>query len=59
LANGHYQHISAEDAAYIVHACNSYPKMIAVLRRIAKPTLGGKHQQYDAQALLGELGESL
>lgn len=44
------------DAAYIVQACNAYPKLIAALRSIAKPALGGKQQQYAAQQVLKELG---
>ena len=36
---------------------NAYPGLIAALRSIAKPALGGKAQQYTAQAVLRELGE--
>ena len=36
---------------------NAYPGLIAALRSIAKPALGGKQQQYTAQAVLRELGE--
>lgn len=32
-------------------------RMLEALRRIAKPALGGKQQQYEAQAVLIELGE--
>lgn len=36
---------------------NAYPGLIEVLRKIATPALGGKQQQYMAQAALKELGE--
>lgn len=45
----------------VLTACdrlNAYPKLIWALREIAKPALGGKQQQYKAQAILKELGES-
>jgi hypothetical protein len=36
---------------------NAYPRLVEALRAIAKPALGGKIQQYTAQAILCELGE--
>lgn len=42
-------YIRPEDAKYIVHACNAYPKLIAMLQR---PPLAD-----DCLALLRELGE--
>ena len=33
-------------------------RLIKALREIAKPALGGKEQQYTAQAILRSLGES-
>jgi hypothetical protein len=47
------------DAEYIAKACNAYPTLVAALRAIAKPALGGKLQQYDAQQVLKAIGESL
>lgn len=58
------EHVSASvtlgmsDAEYIAKACNAYPKLVATLRRIAKPALGGKLQQYDAQQVLEAIGEA-
>lgn len=49
--------LNMDDAEYIAKACNAYPKLVAALRSIAKPALGGKQQQYTAQAILSELGE--
>ena len=46
-----------QDRKYLVHACNAYPRLVEALRAIAKPALGGKAQQYAAQAILRELGE--
>lgn len=37
---------------------NAYPGLIACLRSIAKPALGGKQQQYMAQLALKHLGEN-
>ena len=53
----YYPWVEEKDYPYIVHAANAYPRMIAVLRQIATPALGGKAQQYAAQAILAELGE--
>jgi hypothetical protein len=53
----YYLYCVEPDAAYIVHAANAYPKLVKALRQIAKPALGGKAQQYAAQAILRELGE--
>lgn len=36
---------------------NAYPGLVAAMRKIAKPALGGKQQQYMAQAILRKLGE--
>lgn len=44
--------MSLVDAAYVVHACNAYPKLIAVLKHCARG-----YQDEDAEQLLGELGE--
>jgi hypothetical protein len=33
LANGHFQHITGDDAAYIVHACNAYPKLVTLVKK--------------------------
>jgi len=46
------------DAEYIAKACNAYPKLVEALRSIAKPALGGKQQQYAAQAILKAIGEA-
>jgi hypothetical protein len=45
------------DADEYVHRQNKYRSAVSALKRIAKPALGGKQQQYDAQAVLLELGE--
>lgn len=52
--------LSLENAAYIVHACNNYPKLV----EICKAAAGGHYQVRDgrftteaAVALLAELGE--
>ena len=52
------EYANDEDAAYIAHACNAYPKLVEALRSIAKLAWGGKLQQYAAQAILRELGEA-
>ena len=56
--------IPTADAAYIAHACNSYPKLVEALRDCAE-WLCEAHQGSDqwerghaARALLSELGES-
>jgi hypothetical protein len=46
-----------EMAKEMARRWNAYPGMVAVLRRIATPSLGGKLQQYQAQQALHELGE--
>ncbi len=48
----------ADMAREVAKRCNAYPGLIACLRSIAKPTLGGKQQQYMAQLALNHLGES-
>jgi hypothetical protein len=47
------------DAAYIVHACNAYPELVAALRSSERQlsTLGSAFAQ-DVRALLAKLGES-
>lgn len=46
-------------AKEIARRWNAYPGLIACLRTIAKPALGGKQQQYMAQQALRHLGEPL
>ena len=46
-----------QNTDYVFHAANNYPRLVQVLKAIAKPALGGKQQQYMAQAALKELGE--
>lgn len=48
----------AKHRAEMQHRILSYPKMLEALRKIAKPALGGKQQQWIAQQILKELGES-
>ena len=46
------------DAAYIVHAANSYPELVAALRYITEPDSGYHGHGIDkASALLAKLGE--
>ena len=49
-----------QDAAYIVHAANSYPKLVTALQRIAgAPGRPAYHDMRDhARALLRDLGEA-
>lgn len=56
-ADGHFQHVTGDDLAYIIHAANAYPRLVGELRRICDelgPILGGKGL---SNALLRELGE--
>ena len=50
-----------EDAAYIAHACNAYPKLVEALREIVDPTGGWTNLRVDnakaAADLLRSLGE--
>ena len=46
--------VDGEDAAYIVHACNAYPKLVEALKEVAASSYGQRH---NAIALLRELGE--
>jgi hypothetical protein len=48
-----------DDAAYIVHAANSYPRLVEALKECVKPA-NPDHAQacIDARALLRSLGES-
>jgi hypothetical protein len=43
------------NARYIVHACNAYPRLVEVLRYYAIPGMGDNGDK--ARALLKELGE--
>ena len=53
----------AKDAAYIVHACNAYPKLVAALRDLACPHdsppsfTDSLRSLNKARALLRELGK--
>jgi hypothetical protein len=50
--------ISTQDASYIVHACNAYPKLVEFLQRIASESrVAGWVTTRDAIELLKELGE--
>lgn len=47
---------SIQDAAYLVHAANAYPKLVEALR-IAAEQMGHGPYGMEARALLRELGE--
>src|SRR3990167_6932700 len=47
---------STQNAAYISHAANAYPKLVAALSLLVNP-LAPRHAVSDAAALLRELGE--
>jgi hypothetical protein len=54
---------SEENAAYIAHACNAYPKLVEALRKIKERTDGSRDFDAAAEAayitstVLAELGE--
>ena len=49
----------SEDAAYIVHAANAYPKLVEALRLIVNDAHTGHYAvSQDASAILRELGEA-
>lgn len=49
---------AAQDAAYIVHACNSYPRLVDALRRVLDSgEINNDAASYlDGRALLREIG---
>ena len=53
--NGHFQHVSSQDIAYIIHAANAYPKLIAALIS-ARNATDDTDEHAAIDALLGELG---
>ena len=54
-------HFNPQDAAYIAHAANAYPKLVEALREIVDPTGGWTNLRVDnakaAADLLRSLGE--
>jgi hypothetical protein len=50
---------NVKDAAYIVHACNAYPELIAALREACKPQRNGESLDTRSKGrdLLAKLGE--
>ncbi len=49
---------SGQDAAYIAHACNAYPRLVEALRGMdPSAPLGNELTWEKARALLRELGE--
>lgn len=67
-ADGHFQHVTGEDLAYIIHAANAYPRLIAALREYVEVVSSVndpndfsakvKDDGYHARDLLIELGEA-
>ena len=50
-------HILQFDAAYIVHACNNYPRLVEALRDMTRRDGPSLSQVDAARAVLRELGE--
>ena len=48
-----------DDAAYIVHACNAYPELVAALRNFIGPQIGRTYSQTmkEGKDILRKLGE--
>lgn len=51
-ADGHFQHVTGDDLAYIIHAANAYPKLVALVKEWADEYGHGSFGK-----LLEELGE--
>ena len=47
-----------QDAAYIVHAANAYPKLVKYIKQLTDPDCFKDVAEEEARALLRELGEA-
>lgn len=56
-ADGHFQHVTGEDLAYIIHAANAYPRLVAELRRLCVEIPAQLGAPPMKNALLREIGE--